>query len=138
MMKAHAFNQSAGVAQGFRPVCAWPSMTGRCPPVQFNTDACGMAFRQQKLLPELFQTMVITLQQRGKCLVKSVCHVPEDKQTRDYHDTLPPFLKNGHRKTVALLLCRDPCRRNGILQLPSLFKKRERVPQKVISDQLTR
>ncbi len=50
--------------------------------------------------------------------------VPEDKQTRDYHDTSPHFLrKNGNLKTVALITLGIPRCRNGILQLPFTVQK---------------
>ncbi len=50
--------------------------------------------------------------------------VPEDKQTRDYHDNFTTFLrKNGNLKTVALITLWDSTCRNGILQLPFTVQK---------------
>ena len=67
--------------------------------------------------------------------------VPEDKQTRDYHDNFTThFLrKNGNLKTVALITFMGfHAAGTAYYNSPSLFKNRERVPAKgYISDQLT-
>ncbi len=65
--------------------------------------------------------------------------MPEDKQTRDYHDNFTTFLrKNGNRKTVALIALWDSMLRERHITTPFTVQNRERVPAKgYISDQLT-
>ncbi|MGC6744491.1 sulfatase-like hydrolase/transferase [Escherichia coli] len=90
-------------------------MTGRAPArfgVYSNTDAQDGIPLTETFLPELFQNHGYYTAAVGKmALVKKISNVPvpEDKQTRDYHDNFTTFFcgRMATSKTVALITLWD-------------------------------
>ncbi len=120
-------------------------MTGRAPArfgVYSNTDAQDGIPLTETFLPELFQNHGYYTAAVGKWHLSKISNVPvpEDKQTRDYHDNFTTFSAEEWQPQNRGFdyFMGFHAAGTAYYNSPSLFKNRERVPAKgYISDQLT-
>ncbi|HFN3972446.1 TPA: sulfatase-like hydrolase/transferase, partial [Escherichia coli] len=119
-------------------------MTGRAPArfgVYSNTDAQDGIPLTETFLPELFQNHGYYTAAVGKWHLSKISNVPvpEDKQTRDYHDNFTTFSAEEWQPQNRGFdyFMGFHAAGTAYYNSPSLFKNRERVPAKgYISDQL--
>lgn len=120
-------------------------MTGRAPArfgVYSNTDAQDGIPLTETFLPELFQNHGYYTAAVGKWHLSKISNVPvpEDKQTRDYHDNFTTYSAEEWQPQNRGFdyFMGFHAAGTAYYNSPSLFKNRERVPAKgYISDQLT-
>ncbi len=120
-------------------------MTGRAPArfgVYSNTDAQDGIPLTETFLPELFQNHGYYTAAVGKWHLSKISNVPvpEDKQTRDYHDNFTTFSAEEWQPQNRGFdyFMGFHAAGTAYYNSPSLFKNREHVPAKgYISDQLT-
>ncbi len=120
-------------------------MTGRAPArfgVYSNTDAQDGIPLTETFLPELFQNHGYYTAAVGKWHLSKISNVPvpEDKQTRDYHDNFTTFSAEEWQPQNRGFdyFMGFHAAGTAYYNSPSLFQNRERVPAKgYISDQLT-
>lgn len=120
-------------------------MTARSPArfgVYSNTDAQDGIPLEEKFLPELFQNHGYYTAAIGKWHLSKISNVPvpEDKQTRDYHDNFTTYSAEEWQPQNRGFNYFMGFHAAGVAyyKSPSLFRNREHVPAEgYISDQLT-